>query len=328
MKSAKKQPARRPESFKTGTIPAGVVGMGLMGTSIVSCLLAAGHPVIGITGSASKLKSTRKRLSSLLAEMKKEGLFRGDPERALARFTISTDFAALAGAGIVVESIIEDLGAKRKVLSAVEEHTRPDTIIGSNTSAIPVSILQQEMRKPARLLGLHWAEPAHITRFLEIVCGDRTAPRFAARVRSMADAWGKEPTVVKRDIRGFIANRIMYAMIREAFHLVESGAATIEDVDRSVRNDIGCWATLAGPFRWMDLTGIPAYAAVMRDLNPELSNQADVPELMRKVVKAGGEGIANAKGFYKYTPAEARQWEKKFHRFSYDIRAIAEKYRG
>ncbi|HWR54857.1 MAG TPA: 3-hydroxyacyl-CoA dehydrogenase family protein [Bryobacteraceae bacterium] len=313
--------------MKPATIPAAVVGMGLMGTSIVACLLAAGHPVTGITGSASKLASTRKRLSNLLAEMKKEGLFRGDPARALARFTISTDYAALASAGIVVESIIEDLDAKRKVLAAIEEHAPADAVIGTNTSAIPVSILQKQTRKPARILGLHWAEPAHITRFLEIVYGDRTAPRFALRVRAMADAWGKEPTVVKRDIRGFVANRIMYAMIREAFHLVESGAASIEDVDRSVRNDIGCWATLAGPFRWMDLTGIPAYAAVMRDLNPELSNAAEVPELMRKVVEAGGEGIANAKGFYKYTPAEAKRWEKKFHSFSYDIRALAEKYR-
>jgi 3-hydroxybutyryl-CoA dehydrogenase len=328
MKSARKQPAPRPDRVKPGTIPAGVVGMGLMGRSIAACLLAAGHPVTGITGSVSKLKSTRKRLSSLLAEMKKEGLFRGDPEHALARFAISTDYAALAGAGVVVESIIEDLDAKRKVVAAIEEHAPADAIIGTNTSAIPVSILQQHTRKPARLLGLHWAEPAHITRFLEIICGEKTAPRFATRVRSLADAWGKEPTVVKRDIRGFIANRIMYAMIREAFHLVESGAASVEDVDRSVRNDIGSWATLAGPFRWMDLTGIPAYASVMRDLNPELSNAAEVPALMRKVLATGGEGIANAKGFYKYTPAEAKRWEKKFHRFSYDIRALAEKYRG
>jgi 3-hydroxybutyryl-CoA dehydrogenase len=142
----------------------------------------------------------------------------------------------------------------------------------------------------------------------------------------MARRWNKEPTLVRRDIRGFITNRIMYAMIREAFYLVENGYATPADVDRSVRNDMGWWITMAGPFRYMDLTGIPAYAAVMRDLLPELCRETQVPKLMRKVADSGARGVANAKGFYAYTPAQARRWAKRFLAFSYDIRALALKY--
>jgi 3-hydroxybutyryl-CoA dehydrogenase len=107
---------------------------------------------------------------------------------------------------------------------------------------------------------------------------------------------------------------------------VGSGVASIADVDRSLRNDLGYWITFAGPFRFMDLTGIPAYCAVMRDLLPDLDCSQEVPELMQRIVQSGGRGVANAKGFYHYTPAQARRWKTRFLQFTYDIRALAEKY--
>lgn len=118
----------------------------------------------------------------------------------------------------------------------------------------------------------------------------------------------------------------MYAMLREAFYLVENGYATVADVDRSVRNDMGWWITMAGLFRYMDLTGIPAYAAVMRGLLPELSNNTQIPKLMQDVVASGARGVSNAKGFYSYTAAQAKRWEKRFLEFCYEIRALAHKY--
>jgi 3-hydroxybutyryl-CoA dehydrogenase len=142
----------------------------------------------------------------------------------------------------------------------------------------------------------------------------------------LARGWGKEPSLLRRDIRGFITNRIMYAMLREAFYLVESGYATIADVDRSLRNDLGYWITFAGPFRFMDLTGIPAYESVMQDLLPELCNEVRVPSLMKQVAASGARGVSNAKGFYSYTPAEAKRWERRFLKFTYEIRALAQKY--
>src|SRR2546430_4888053 len=102
----------------------------------------------------------------------------------------------------------------------------------------------------------------------------------------------------------------MYPNIREVFSLVENATPPPADVDRSLRNDLGYWITMAGPFRYMDLTGIPAYAAVMRDLLPDLCRDTKVPALMKKVVDSGARGTANAKGFYDYTPAEAKRWEK------------------
>jgi 3-hydroxybutyryl-CoA dehydrogenase len=112
---------------------------------------------------------------------------------------------------------------------------------------------------------------------------------------------------------------MMYAMMREALHLVETGVADIEMIDRSFRNDIGWWATICGPFRWMDLTGLPTYAKVMEGLFPELSNMTQVPRLMREKAESGSK-------FYGYPQGKKEAWEKIWTDFTYDIRAITDKY--
>jgi len=314
--------------MKEQPVPAGVVGLGLMGTSIVTCLVAAGHPVVAIDKDATRRRSLKRRVSVLLRDMRREKLLSKEPAGLLKNVSTSGDFATLRDCGLVIESIFETLGDKREVLRKIEDAVAPGALIGSNTSALPVTELQRGARHPGRILGIHWGEPAHILRFLEVICGAETDPQNAQKIMRLASLWRKEPTLVRRDVRGFITNRIMYAMMREAFYLVENGYATVEDVDRSVRNDMGYWITMAGPFRYMDLTGIPAYAAVMRDLLPDLCCSTNTPKLMQDVVASGARGIANAKGFYQYTPAEAKRWEKRFLDFSYEIRALALKYAG
>jgi len=317
---------RRRELWEPHETPAGLVGVGLMGTSIAACLLIAGHPVAAVEVDARKRRGARSAVLTLLKGAKNEKLLKGDPSKVIKRLAVSGDYSALAGSRIVIESTVEDLTTKRRVIRQVERAVEPKTIIGSNTSAIPITKLQKGARHPERILGIHWGEPAHVLRFMEIICGKKTQPAYAERAMTLARHWGKEPSLVRRDIRGFITNRVMYAMLREAFHLVESGYATVADVDRSLRNDYGYWMTFAGPFRYMDLTGVPAYAAVMRDLFPELDCGKKVPRLMKKLVKSGARGVANAKGFYRYTPAQAQRWEELFLKFSYEIRALAQKY--
>jgi len=300
--------------------------MGLMGTSIAACLLAAGHRVFCVEPKPEQRRTARSRLLEHLTEGRSHGVVRASPAELIGRAVISSDFGSLQKAAIVIESTVEDLAVKREVLQKIETVVSARALIGSNTSAIPVTELQAGAAHPERILGLHWAEPAHVTRFMEVICGKKTSLTNALRVMRLARNWSKEPSLLRKDIRGFITNRIMYAMIREAFHLVESGYASVADVDRSLRNDLGYWITFAGPFRFMDLTGIGAYAAVMKDLLPDLDCSTKVPHLMRKVIRSGARGVSNAKGFYHYTPAQARRWERLFLEFSYEIRALAGRY--
>lgn len=307
-------------------IDAGLIGLGLMGRSIAACLLSAGHGVTAVARREDNHPAARRRVLQLLRQMKREGLMRRNPESLMPRFTISEDYHTLAHCEIVIESIVEDLDIKREVFRAVEEVVAPRAVIGSNTSAIPLRLLQQNALHPERFVGIHWDEPAHITRFMEVIAGAGTAPRYAKRVMNLAAQWGKEPSLLRRDIRGFITNRVSYAMFREACYLVDSGIATVEDVDRSLRNDVGWWITFAGPFRYMDLMGVEGYHRVMKDLLPELSNETVPPRAIRAVVESGGKGISNGKGFYKYKPGEAKRWEELFVKFNYDIRRVAMKY--
>ena len=298
----------------------------MMGSSIATCILAAGHPVTALTNQIDKADEARARILGYLRELQQEGILSTAPETVLEHLIITDDINALRNHTVVIESITENAAEKKKLYHQLETVLDSKAIIGSNTSAIPVSYLQEGLTHPERLFGIHWAEPAHITRFMEVICGGQSDHAIAETVIRLAESWGKEPSLLRKDIRGFITNRIMYAMLREAFYLVENGYASVEDVDRSLRNDLGYWITFAGPFRFMDITGIPAYYTVMKDLFPELSNTSEAPESMAKLVESGAKGISNAKGFYPYTEETARQWEECFIQFSYDIRKLAEKY--
>jgi 3-hydroxybutyryl-CoA dehydrogenase len=311
---------------KERPVAAGVVGLGLMGHSIIACLLAAGHRVVGVTRDLKKHRGTRGHVRQLLEQMRREGLTRRDPARLVAKLSLAEDFGALALCGLVIESVIEDVAIKLETYRAVEEAVAAQAIIATNTSSVPVTLLQQEAQRPERFIGIHWDEPAHVTRFMEIIAGEKTAPAVAERVMALAEKWGKEPSLLRRDMRGFITNRVSYAMFREACHLVDSGVATFEDVDRSLRNDVGWWMPFAGPFRYMDLMGVDAYYRVMKDLLPELSTSAEIPHAMRRVVESGGRGISNGRGFYRYSPREAERWRKLFLKFNYEIRRLALRY--
>lgn len=312
--------------MKPKEIPVGVVGLGLMGCSITACLLMAGHPVMAIAPIPADMTHAHGRIAAHLQRSWQEGLTDKHPDDLLKSLLITEDFGSLQPCKLVIESTIENLDIKKTVYGKIEAIVDPSCLLVSNTSAIPISMLQKLTQHPERFFGLHWAEPSHTTRFLEVICGDLSNVELGEYLYELSHLWGKEPILVRKDIRGFITNRLMYAMYREAFFLVENGYATVEDVDRSCRNNAGYFMTLVGIFRWMDLTGVPAYHNVMKDLLPELDNSTAVPKLIDDIVKAGGRGVANAQGFYEYAPEEAKLWEETFADFSYEIRQLALKY--
>lgn len=304
----------------------GVVGLGLLGRGIAACLLGHGFRVIACDREAASHDVARQHIAKALTQLTEHGSTSAAMQDWQQRYTDTTDMAVLADCGFVIESIHEDLNAKHEVFEQVEAVISPATPVGSNTSAIPISLLQQGRRHPQRFVGMHWGEPAHILRFLEIIRGEQTADAAFDATVKLAEALGKEPSLVQRDVRGFITNRLMYAMIREAFYLLETGVADAQTIDRSFRNDIGWWATLAGPFRWMDLTGISSYAAVMSELLPELCNSGEVPQTLQRMVDNGARGMDNGHGFYDYDADTAEHWRQTWMAFTWDIKALADKH--
>jgi len=161
---------------------------------------------------------------------------------------------------------------------------------------------------------------------MEITCGETTDIKYAEWAFNLAHYWGKEPTLLRKDIKGFITNRLMYAVYREIFHLIDNNKATMEDVDKAFRYDVGSWITLMGLFRRMDYTGLDDCAEMFKNLFPQLSNSDGVPAVMSAIVHENGRGIQNLKGLYQYSKKEAKAWEDAFAAFNEDIFRLAALY--
>ena len=290
----------------------GVVGLGLLGRGIAACLLSHGFRVIAYTLEPVTRGEARAHIAAAIGELVRRG---GFPASLLdeweGRYVEAASLAELAPCEFVIESIFEDLDAKRRLFDEVEAIVAADVPIASNTSALPIYLLQEGRRRPERFVGMHWAEPCHLTTFLEVVRGEKTEDPAVDAAMDLGRRAGKDPALVRKDVEGFIVNRIGYAMFREAFWLLENGVADVETIDRSFRNAFSVWAGVAGPFRWMDLSGLPAYLAVMERLWPHLSRATEPPALMKELVSGGAKGVANGRGFYDYTPEEAALWERK-----------------
>jgi 3-hydroxybutyryl-CoA dehydrogenase len=289
----------------------GVAGLGLLGRGIVTSFLSRGFRVIALELSGDVQADARQYIKTGIEEL----VTRGGMDESLlreweGRYTVTTNVPDLGPCEFVVESIFEDPAAKRALYDELERIISPTVPIASNTSALPISALQKGRKHPQRFIGMHWAMPCHLTRFLEVIRGDQTDDQTVEAAIALGRRAGKDPSLVQKDVEGFIVNRVGYAQYREALWLLENGVADAETIDRAIRNARSVWANIAGPFRWMDMSGLAAYAAVMERLFPRLSCEQSVPKVMRELIDSGAKGMANGRGFYDYTPQEVERWRK------------------
>lgn len=314
------------DNVKASEISIGVVGLGLMGRSIVIALLMADHPVKAIAPLPEELDKAPEYITEQLLHCGKAGLLNQPVLYYLNKLTISGSYSVLADCSLVMECVTERLEIKKQVYDKIGAVVLHNAVIASNTSAIPISILQSYVSHPERFLGIHWAEPAYMTRFLEITCGEHTQMKYAEWAFDIAHYWGKEPTLLRKDIRGFVTNRLMYAVYREGLALAENGDATIEDMDKAFRYDAGSWMTLMGVFRRMDYIGLGNLETIFSNVFPQLNNGNGVPPAMQKMIDIQAKGTQTSKGFYDYPGDEAGKWEEAFAEFNKDIDRLAARY--
>ena len=174
------------DAFDTAQINVGVVGLGLMGSSIVVALLVAGHPVVALAPLPADVASAPTRIRQQLAHCGESGLLTRPFEDYWQQVTLTERYEDLAPCQLILECVVEELSVKEQVYRQIEAAVNTAAVLATNTSAIPISLLQQYVKYPARFLGIHWAEPAYMTRFLEITCGDKTDPERADWVFALA----------------------------------------------------------------------------------------------------------------------------------------------
>ena len=301
-----------------------VVGLGLLGRGIAACLLGHGFSVVAIDSSEAQHTTAREHIERMIGELIERSGFPGAlRDEWGARYRPARECAAAADCAFVVESVTEDVAIKAAVFDALEEAVPDDVVIASNTSSIPITQLQAGRKVPARFVGMHWAQPAHATRFLELIRGEQTSDAALAAATELGRRLGKDPSLCQRDVPAFIVNRIAYAMYREAAHLVETGVADVETIDTAIRNTVGLWASICGPFRWIDVSGGPAlYGSTMQRVLPTLSKADDIPPFFKALMESGARGTTNGRGFYDYTPEQAQAWERLLEEHVWKIGAL------
>ena len=260
-----------------------------MGAGIAGVFAVAGADVTVAARRTSSLEAAEKRAAGIVAGL-------GDAA-ASARLTFTTDLpAALDGAGLVVETIDEQVEPKRAVLGLAEAHAAPDAILTSNTSSLSLGELASGLARPGRFAGFHWLNPPELVELVEVVGTDVTEPGVLETLRLWTEALGKAPVVVRRDVPGFVVNRLQYALLREAFALVQSGVCGYEDVDSALTRGLGARWAAVGPYETMDLGGLDVFRTVAGNLLPELSTATEPPEFLHEAVERGALGAKSGEG--------------------------------
>jgi len=250
-----------------------VVGTGSMGPEIAAAFAAAGFDT-RIAGRTAAGRADAARRATHLAG--------GRPV-----VSAPIDAPGFAEADLVVESIVEDLAAKHELLASIEPWCDPRAVIATNTSSLTISDIAAGLASPERFAGLHFLKPAHLTGVVEIIPGGETSPATVEVLKDVAAQLGKAPLVARRDVPGFIWNRIQFAVLRECLHMLETGVASAEDIDTAVADGLAPRWVAAGPLATADLGGLATFATVCDLLFPHLANDRTAPAAITGPAAAG-----------------------------------------
>lgn len=276
----------------------GICGAGTMGRGIAISSLQAGHHVVLTDLSTDALVAAAGYVRKQLDTAVEKGKLAADArDRAVEAFSTSTDLAALHACDLVIEAIAERLDIKHALLQALESVCRPDCILASNTSSIAITALARSLKDPSRFVGLHFFNPAHIMKLVEVIKGTLTADHVVDASVSFARGLGKT-AVVARDVPGFIVNRVARNYYNEAQRVVMEQAASIEQVDRCMK----ALGFKMGPFELMDLIGVDVNLDVTKSMWGQYFNEPRfTPSLLQQQTVDGGlHGRKSGRGFYGY----------------------------
>ncbi|MGY5078004.1 3-hydroxyacyl-CoA dehydrogenase family protein [Streptomyces nigrescens] len=275
-----------------------VIGLGTMGTGIAEVLTRAGREVIGIDTDEAAARHAVSALESATARaVQRERLTERERQDALARFRTFTDLQAAADADLVIEVVPEDYELKRQVFAELDAVVRPDTILATGTNALSVTRLAADSRRPERVLGVHFFNPAPAMKLVEVVSSVLTAPTAVAAVTELARDLGKDPIAVG-DRPGFVADGLLFGYLNQAAAMYESKYATREDIDAAMR--LGCGLPM-GPLALLDLIGVDTARTVLEAMYTESQDRLHAPApILGQLAEAGLTGRKAGRGFYTY----------------------------
>ena len=280
-----------------------IIGFGTMGSGIAQVVAQAGYEVIARDVADDLLKRGLELIKSgpfgLEKAVERGKITREQAEATLSRIKVTTDLAAaVKDADFVIEAAFENLDLKKKIFREVDELAPPHAVIASNTSTLSITALASATKRPEKVAGMHFFNPAQVMRLVEVVRGLQTSDETVEVVKGFAQKLGKTPIIVNKDVPGFVANRIGFAAILEAIRLYEEGVASAQDIDTAMKLGYN-WPM--GPLELADLIGLDVLLDANESIYAETRDQKyNPPVILRQMVRAGWLGRKTKRGFYTY----------------------------
>ena len=273
-----------------------VIGTGTMAAGIAAGFIEAGLAVTILGRSPDKAKAC---LDAAIGLVQAEG-------NAKHRYGLIDQWNDWDDCIWVVETIAEDLALKQALFRSLDERVPAHIPIGSNSSAYPISKIAEGLKTAKRMMGAHYFMPAEVVPLVEIVMGEKTELACAQHVCELYKSVNKKPVLVKKDIPGFLANRIQHALMREALHLIDAGIASPEDVDDAVRYSFGFRYAAVGPITQKELSGWDVSCHSAKEIYPTLCNSNAIPQSILDMVIAGKSGVKTMQGYWQWTPEKVK----------------------
>ena len=273
-----------------------IIGGGIMGGDIASVYAAGGWKVHVVSPSQKTRDALAGRVKAGLQKLGADAAY-GQNVTAHAKFE-EIDWSKVDN---VVEAVTEDLALKQSLFAEVEALARPDVPLMSNTSNFPIGEIGKNLKHRERVLGLHFFMPAHLVPLVEVVSSDATDPKIAQKMVELMKTLGKAPIWVKKDVPGFVGNRIQHAMMREALYLIDEGICDAEAVDIAVRYGFGFRFIACGPIMQKELSGWDTNYLVGAALYPHLYSNDAPPKMLKEMVERKHLGMKTKRGFWEWT---------------------------
>jgi len=284
-----------------------ILGTGTMGPGMGAVLARAGLAVTLFDVNVEALERAKATVAFVEGVLERLEV----PVQGSGSLSYEADqAAALAGAELVVEAIPEKLELKQEVLAEVEPQISPEAIIASNTSGIPITAIASKLAHPERVIGWHWSNPPHLIPMNEVINGEQTAPEVTAAIEGLTRRVGYHPVTLKKEVPGFVENRVLYAIMRECLALVDEGVIDVEGLDLCVKWGIGYKLAVVPPIQLLDMAGLDIYTAVASFLNADLSNESGISSTATGLRDSGRLGIKTGGGFFDYTPERIQELQQ------------------
>ena len=272
-----------------------IIGAGLMGHGLAAVFANGGHEVTITDPFPEVLASAKGRIAEALDAA-------GWPQAALARVTPHAALRdAVAGADIVIEAAPEKLPLKQGIFAELEAHARPDALLCSNTSVIPIGQIAARVASKHRVLGTHWYNPPHLVPLVEVIQTGGADPANICRMIALLKGLGKVAVHVKKDVPGFVGNRMQHALWREAIALVDAGVCDAETVNLVAKNSFGRRLAVLGPLESADLVGTDLTLDIQNYVLPHLDRSTEPAQTLKSLVADGKLGFKTNQGFSRWT---------------------------